>query len=338
MNSSQYTYLLAALLALTTSAHAIDANGDGMDDVWQALYNIAPFTGVQDPDGDGRPNLVESMNWTNPNDAAHPDAGWGYVMMTDHNGDKIDDGWAGRYFPQGMVFNALTDPPATSPANGIYSDPDGDGRTNLEESIVGSDPFVADVPWQRLGSPLPATGPGEFTLNFRSIVTGSYVVQKSTDLINWNNAGSPFWGDGLSKSITVNTGTAPSMFFRVLLQQTNGGPLDSDHDNLPDWYEINIFHTDPNNADTDGDGIPDGWEVANGHLPLNPGDGDPIPSTANLGNDGIDSDGDGVPDWIEVAAGSNPNDVNSVPSSWDRIRMQARLRLVASADLAATLH
>ncbi|ADZ83921.1 cellulose binding domain-containing protein [Cellulosilyticum lentocellum] len=35
--------------------------------------------------------------------------------------------------------------------------------------------------------------------------------------------------------------------------------LDSDNDDLPDYYE-NILGTDPLNADTDGDGLPDGYE------------------------------------------------------------------------------
>jgi hypothetical protein len=216
------------------------------------------------------------MMWSNPNDAAHPDTGWGYVMMTDHNGDHVDDGWAGRYFPQGMVLNALTNPPSTSPANGIYSDPDGDGRTNLEESIVGSDPFVADVPWQRLESPLPATGPGSFTLTFRSLAAMRYQVQQSTDLINWQSAplvtpasgNGQLWGDGSVMAVTIDTGTADKKFFRAGLLLTDGGALDSDGDGLPDWYEEFMFHTDISNIDTDGDGISDLQEVLLGMNPL----------------------------------------------------------------------
>jgi YD repeat-containing protein len=276
------TTLLAALLMLTASAFAIDANGDGMDDAWQTLYNIAPFTGSLDPDGDGRPNLVESMCWTNPNVADVPYGGWGFIIMRDTNHDRIDDGWAVKYFPGGMVTVDAngqplqpTTPLATSPANGIYSDPDGDGRSNLEESIAGTNPLVADVPWQQLDAPVATVGPSEFSMQFRSLPMILYQVQDSADLINWQNAtlitpassNGQLWGDGSVKLITMATGGAPRKFFRIQLLQTNGGPLDSDGDGLSDWYEINVFHTNPFNADSDGDGIPDGWEAAYGLSP-----------------------------------------------------------------------
>lgn len=60
---------------------------------------------------------------------------------------------------------------------------------------------------------------------------------------------------------------------------------DSDNDEIPDVYEINVEHTDPNNADTDGDGLPDGYE------------------TMTLQTDPTkkDSDDDGVTDDLEDA-------------------------------------
>ena len=57
------------LLGLTPLARALDINGDGMDDIWQELYGIAPFDGRSDPDGDGLINLVESLSWSDPHDA-----------------------------------------------------------------------------------------------------------------------------------------------------------------------------------------------------------------------------------------------------------------------------
>ena len=48
---------------------------------------------------------------------------------------------------------------------------------------------------------------------------------------------------------------------------TNPNEKDTDHDNLGDYQEANVYGTDPNNPDTDNDGVSDGDEVKRG---LNP--------------------------------------------------------------------
>ena len=230
------------------TAGAVDANGDGMDDTWAASHNVSAFTGSEDPDGDGRPNLVESINWTKPADAANPDSGWGMVWITDHNNDMLDDHWMARHMRSGTPLLP-------------YDDEDGDLRKNIEESIVGTNPWVVDAPWQSLnGAPTSATGPGSFTLSFRGIPGQSYLIQKGTDMVTWQQH-QEVWGTGQQQTITINTGTEPRMFFRIQLQQTNGDALDSDGDGLLDWYELFVFHSDRFNADSDGDGMPDGWEA-----------------------------------------------------------------------------
>lgn len=45
--------------------------------------------------------------------------------------------------------------------------------------------------------------------------------------------------------------------------------LDSDNDGILDFYEENVYGTDPQNADTDGDGFHDDMELMWGHDPLN---------------------------------------------------------------------
>jgi len=74
--------------------------------------------------------------------------------------------------------------------------------------------------------------------------------------------------------------------------------VDSDHDGLTDYQEINIYHTDPNKWDTDGDGYGDGYEVWNGYSPL-------IAGSARLGS--ADSDHDGLVDDLEIKLGTDPN-------------------------------
>jgi hypothetical protein len=43
--------------------------------------------------------------------------------------------------------------------------------------------------------------------------------------------------------------------------------LDTDHDGLSDYAELNIYHTSPYLADTDSDGVPDAIEIAQGTDP-----------------------------------------------------------------------
>lgn len=74
---------------------------------------------------------------------------------------------------------------------------------------------------------------------------------------------------------------------------------DTDGDNLLDGEEA-VNNADPFIADTDGDGLSDGDEV-NIHMTL---------------PDNIDSDGDQANDLDEINAGTDPNNINSIPSSW----------------------
>ena len=262
------TLLLVLSLLCAATSHAADANHDAMDDGWQTLHNIAAFSGGADPDNDGRPNLVEALNWSDPNNTTVPNTGWGLVHIKDTNNDKLDDHWIARHQQNGTSLLA-------------GGDPDGDLRTNLEESIVGSNPWVSDQPWMTPENPDPVTGPGTFNLTFRSLTTMRYQVEQSDDLLTWTE-NQQLWGDGSMKNLSIATGTVTSRFFRIGLVLTNGGNLDSDGDGLPDWYEINIFHTNPLDADSDNDGMPDGFEVAYG---LNP---------SGNGDYQLDGDGDGI--------------------------------------------
>ncbi|MCP5558709.1 MAG: hypothetical protein H7A55_13235 [Verrucomicrobiaceae bacterium] len=172
MNGSRR--LAAALLALSfilPQARAVDANGDGLDDAWQALWFIPAFDGASDYDLDGRVNLVESINWSDPFTA---DIGLGVVTITDVNpADGMDDGWQALY---GI------------PSADALLDEDLDGRTCIEESIVFSNPHVADLPWQHppggIG-PVQNT-PTSFSLSLPfTIPTRRYRLQTCDDMLSW---------------------------------------------------------------------------------------------------------------------------------------------------------
>lgn len=75
----------------------------------------------------------------------------------------------------------------------------------------------------------------------------------------------------------------------ALARYFSASSYDTDGDGLDDSYEINVSHTDPNNADTDGDGLPDGAEITAGTDPLS-----------------ADTDGDGLDDRTELIIGTAP--------------------------------
>jgi hypothetical protein len=124
-----------------------------------------------------------------------------------------------------------------------------------------------------------------------------------------------------------------SAFFSFLLfspvhASTNAatGLLDSDNDGIPDIWETQVFHTDPNKADTDGDGYPDLVEIENSYDPLNSKSGVKL-KDADYDKDGLsdrlellfgsdptnkDSDGDGHFDGAEVQAGYDPMSTSTV--------------------------
>src|SRR5438445_509614 len=60
-----------ALLCATGAAHAqkIDVNVNSMSDVWEQIYGAAALNPNLDSDGDGVPNILESIAGTDPFDA-----------------------------------------------------------------------------------------------------------------------------------------------------------------------------------------------------------------------------------------------------------------------------
>ena len=154
---------------------AKDTDGDGIPDWWETLYanlglnpqnpndagqtaaggvtylnkfllNLNPA--VADTDGDGMTDLYEMDNGLNPlvNDAALDKDSDGLTNLQEFNlgtkannhdsdGDLLPDGWEVRW---GL------DPSSAVGADGADGDPDGDGLTNLNEYLNGSNPWSAD--------------------------------------------------------------------------------------------------------------------------------------------------------------------------------------------------
>ena len=92
-------------------------------------------------------------------------------------------------------------------------DADGDGLTNLQEYIFGSDPNNASS-----GYPLTSVAPtsGGFIFSFPTIAGRNYQPQVSTNLSTWSALGSSVAGDGTTKSATDFT-TGPRRFYRLII-------------------------------------------------------------------------------------------------------------------------
>lgn len=104
--------------------------------------------------------------------------------------------------------------------------------------------------------------------------------------------------DGLSDDVERHRGLDPSS-------------ADTDHDTLPDGYELNTSHTDPRLADTDNDRLSDAFELSHGLDPTKPDTGPAVLDaafSAAPGSDGTpDPDLDGLDTELEQMLGLNPN-------------------------------
>lgn len=135
------------------------------------------------------------------------------------------------------------------------------------------------------------------------VANRTYFIQGSPDLANWYYLGEMAFGTGLQGCGVDATGTS-KLFIRLrylddpaitTLQEAR--EADFDGDGIPNYYEIEELFSDPfdtNSAggDTDHDRLPDGWEMYR---------------FGNLSQDGYgDPDEDGYTNFEELALGSNP--------------------------------
>ncbi len=117
----------------------LDSDRDGMDDAWEIVHGLDPMVNDRagDPDGDGLTNIGEFMLGTDPGKTDTDDDGLSdgqeralgtNPLLADTDGDGLPDGWEHLH---GL------DPLAEGDAG---LDADGDGRTNLDEFLAGTDP------------------------------------------------------------------------------------------------------------------------------------------------------------------------------------------------------
>ena len=275
-----------------------DTDLDDLPDGWEVEYDldatddgsIDPDNGPNgDPDGDGLTNEEEFGLGTNPIEADTDEDGLadGAEIETyttdpsdpDTDGDGLVDGWEVQY---GLDPN---DNGSTNPRNGAYGDPDNDGITNIVEQENGTSPTDIDSD-----------------------------------------------GDGLPDRWELDNGLDPADDGTA--DPNNGANGDPDGDGVPNSVEL-AQGADPQDTDTDHDGLPDGWEIqyglnpnssvgANGPLGNPDNDGLTNLTEYNRGTSPIaaDTDGDGLSDGAEVNThGTNPTsadtDQDTLDDGWE---------------------
>ncbi|MHA1951113.1 MAG: PKD domain-containing protein [Candidatus Thorarchaeota archaeon] len=222
-------------------------------------------------------------------------------------------------------------------------DKDGDGLTNLEEYLLGTNPTLVDTDGDALDDSLEVdlgTDPNDNDSDNDDLSDGVEVLTHDTDPLNPDTD-----AEGLSDGIEVNTvGTDPKnpdtdedrLTDKEEYLELGTNPLsnDTDRDTLQDADELQIYGTDPKNNDTDYDLLTDDIELQYGTDPHDYDSddddvGDGVEMDWNVDTDGdgsinaldSDSDDDLLEDGDELALGANPldrdTDNDTVIDGWD---------------------
>ena len=187
-------------------------------------------------------------------------------------------------------------------------DPDGDGLTNEQELLNGTDPRL----WDSDGDGIPdgkevvryGTDPNLWDSDFDGLSDGEEINEHGSDPLNADTD-----GGSVEDGVEVSLGMDPN-------DRTDDAVLsDSDLDGLRDEDE-SFYGTFILNPDSDGDGLLDGTEVYSSTSSPNVSDtdGDSIPdgeeyyrTGGNFSDPGsADTDGDGLDDRYEVENNTDP--------------------------------
>jgi hypothetical protein len=125
----------------------------------------------------------------------------GKTWGEDNNMDGLPDDWQAQYFGSN---------PAMFPAANV--DSDGDGASNLQEFLAGTNPVD---PRSVLRTRITRTPQGRF-LHWNTQPGFVYQVQTTTNLTGWTNLGQPRFASGYEDSILLQPGSNGAAFYRVI--------------------------------------------------------------------------------------------------------------------------
>ncbi|MCU0792051.1 MAG: DUF1800 family protein [Opitutaceae bacterium] len=130
----------------------------------------------------------------------------------DSDNDQLSDVWRARY--NATALSATTDD-------------DGDGYSNLQESILGTDPRDRASRLAHTVRVLPDAG---LEIEWTAVRGKRYAVETSVDLVNWTTLQTLSGREGPQRTLAPS---GPSRFVRVRTED-----IDSDGDGLADWEEL----------------------------------------------------------------------------------------------------
>lgn len=315
---------VAIQTALGSSAlgFILDWDGDGMSNVWEIAQGLNPVNildAYDDPDGDFLCNIEEYQARSDPHAllstvaqsvtllALNPvtqqlelraavndcEAVMGVPVpagMVRDNGPlsihDYDDDWDGDGYGNRDEMLAV---PVRNPRFNELQDTDGDGLTDIWETLKGLDKNDADEDADSLSD-----GADDFD--------NDGLTNLGEQSANTNPLLADTDGDSLPDGWEVTKG------LNALNADQDGDNLTDDADNfdidgLTNAQEL-AAGTHPRYADTDWDGLRDDWELANQLNPL---------SSAGIHGGSGDADGDGFSNAAEQAAGSSPQSTGSTP-------------------------
>jgi hypothetical protein len=129
----------------------------------------------------------------------------------DLDGDGIQDAWAMQHFGISPLL------PGTG-TNNLDGDWDGDGLSNRNEFLLGTDP---NDPSSCLLIQLELAGQGGVIVHFPYLPDYSYHISTSDDLVNWTDTlieDFRFDSNGLAVWSDTSTATIGKRFYRLLVQ------------------------------------------------------------------------------------------------------------------------